>query len=254
MGEGWTWQGLLPTFPGAPRNPAGAGSFFGRAGGPASRAGSARPAWNSASMVALPEVAVALLAALLLLASLREARRRQGRRLACLEERFRPPEAAPPYRPVPFSALAPPREPLQPSVAGCALPGGLLAWRGPGEVADVLLRVLLAREAPCAYLGPSPDEVVRRVAREALALQVDPRSRLLLPDSVEDLERLLEGRRLAPPWIVAGEEQDPADLARLHHRFGCPVVRVGGGEVPAGFLPFPGPGAKRDGGAPPHLL
>lgn len=163
--------------------------------------------------------------------SLWRSRRGQQARLQALERRAAPPPPAPRYRPVVLSTLLPPAEPEQPTLQGHPLPGGLMAWTAAATAADVVAELIVNRDAPCAYVGDTPDAVARRVAERARAAGIDPTARLVIAPSLDDparaLERLLDTRTLPPPWIVAEAGADVEALRRLHRRFGCPVLLLG---------------------------
>lgn len=102
------------------------------------------------------------------------------------------------------------------------------------DPAEAVQAILDARDALCSYLGQSPEEVARRLARH------ERRHHLHVPRTAGDparaLERELErGDLPGLPWVVADRTVDLEALARLRRRFGCPVLLLGEGPAPAGF-------------------
>lgn len=161
--------------------------------------------------------------------------RRQSLRVDRLEDNLLPPQVPSPHRPLPLTALTPPAESHQPCLEGVPLPGGLMAWPPPLSAAEALTEVCLARRAPTVYLGPAPEVAVLHLGSRALEEGIDPRGRLLVPRDAPELEQILADRALPPPWIVVEGKPDLEGLARLHRRFGCPVLLVGQPVPPPGY-------------------
>jgi hypothetical protein len=114
-----------------------------------------------------------------------------------------------------------------------------MAWTRPLEAGEALTEIVRVRQAPTAYLGPSPDQAVLQLGRAALQAGIDPRARLIVTTGAGELEGLLQSRRLPPPWIVAEKPFDLEGLRRLNERFGCPILLVNPLSVPEGYQALP---------------
>jgi len=184
-------------------------------------------------------VAVFMALTLLLASSLLRTRRHQVRRLNRLQSALNPSTPTTSLRPVPLHSLLPPQEESQPALQGVSLPGGRMAWTNRLQPGEALTGIVLARQAPTAYLGRSPDLAVLQLARAALQAGVDPRARLIVTTDARELEALLESQPLPAPWIVAEKPFDLEGLRRLNERFGCPILLVNPPSVPEGYQALP---------------
>ncbi len=192
-------------------------------------------------MAEIPPLMVAAMLALTLLVALGLLRTRQDqvRRLELVGSRLSHSRPKASHRAVPLHSLVPPGEERQPEIRGVRLPGGRMAWTGPLEAGEALAGIVLARQAPTAYLGPAPDLAVLQLGRAALQAGVDPRPRLIVTAGVRELEALLESRTLPPPWVVVEGSPDLEGLSRLHARFGSPILLVDPPSRPEGYRALP---------------
>ena len=135
-----------------------------------------------------------------------------------------------------------------PQILGQALTEAC-TWRGkriewglyycPSPDADELVKCVSALLADTrrqfVYYGQQTDRVAVGVLRRAIERGADPRGRLGMPDSLKELECLLESGKVRHPVIVADNADLAADLAELRRRYGCAVILFGQLPEAAGY-------------------